>query len=102
VRPRAGIGGRLAQVDVERLLPGAALRFGDPTDGTWLRREGFTGGFDALVSGLASRTDVPADAWAIDHRAHSTALAAAKDAGIGRMVLLSAIRASAVRGTADP
>jgi len=41
VRPRAGIGGRLAQADVER-LPGAALRFGDPTDGTWLRRQ--TGG----------------------------------------------------------
>jgi len=39
VRPRAGIGGRLAQADIERLLPGAALRFGDPTDGTWLRRE---------------------------------------------------------------
>jgi divinyl chlorophyllide a 8-vinyl-reductase len=95
VRPRAGVGGRLAQADMQRLLTGATLRFGDPTDGAWLRREGLaatpSGGFDALVSCLASRTGAPADAWAIDHRAHSTALAAAQDAGIGRMVLLSAI-----------
>ncbi len=91
VRPRAGPGGRLAQADVQRLLPGAALRLGDPTDGTWLRHTGLAGGFDALVSCLASRTGAPADAWAIDHRAHRTALAAAQDAGIGRMVLLSAI-----------
>lgn len=92
VRPRAGAGGRLAQADIQRLLPGAALRFGDPTDGDWLRREGLAGTrFDALLSCLASRTGAPADAWAIDHRAHSSALAAAKAAGIGQMVLLSAI-----------
>lgn len=92
VRPRAGVGGRLAQTDVQRLLPGAALRIGDPADPGWLAREGFAGPpFDALVSCLASRTGAPADAWAIDHRAHSTALSAAKAAGIGRMVLLSAI-----------
>jgi divinyl chlorophyllide a 8-vinyl-reductase len=91
VRPRAGVGGRLTQADVQRLLPDAALRFGDATDAAWLRRDGFAGGFDALVSCLASRSGAPADAWAIDHRAHGTALAAAKAAGIGRMVLLSAI-----------
>ena len=46
---------------------------------------------DALVSCLASRTGAPDDAWAIDHRAHSSALAAARDAGVGHMVLVSAI-----------
>ncbi len=95
LRPRAGVGGRLAQADMQRLLTGTTLRFGDPTDGAWLRREGLAttpaGGFDALVSCLASRSGAPADAWAIDHRAHATARAAAQDAGIGRMVLLSAI-----------
>lgn len=47
--------------------------------------------FDALISCLASRTGVPADAWAIDHQAHLHALAAARAAGITHMVLLSAI-----------
>lgn len=48
-------------------------------------------GFDAVISCLASRTGAPADAWTIDHRANAMALAAAKAAGIGRFVLLSAI-----------
>ena len=47
--------------------------------------------FDALVSCLASRTGDPADAWAIDHRAHLHALAAARAAGVEQVVLLSAI-----------
>ena len=40
---------------------------------------------------MASRTGAPADAWAIDHRAHVDALAAARGAGVEQMVLLSAI-----------
>jgi len=47
--------------------------------------------FDALVSCLASRTGAPADAWAIDHQAHLHALHAARDAGVGHVVLLSAL-----------
>ena len=91
-RPRAGPGGRLAQADIQRLLPGAALRFGDVTDAAWLVREGFAGKrFNALVSCLASRTGASADAGAVDHPAHSTELAAAKQSGIGGTVLLSAI-----------
>jgi len=43
------------------------------------------------VSCLASRTGAPKDAWAIDHLAHVHALAAAKQAGVSHMVLLSAI-----------
>mgnify|MGYP002134911677 CR=1 FL=1 len=92
VRPRAGPGGRLAQADIARLLPGATLRFGDVTDPASLARDGICGErFDALVSCLASRTGAPQDAWAIDHQAHLHALAAARQAGMRQMVLLSAI-----------
>lgn len=50
-----------------------------------------TARFDAVISCLASRTGAPADAWAIDQRANSLALAAALAADIPRFVLLSAI-----------
>ena len=92
VRPRAGVGGRLARDDTSRLLEGASLRFGDIADPASLARDGFRGeGFDVLVSCLASRTGSPEDAWAIDHAAHVVALAAARAAGVTHMVLLSAI-----------
>ena len=49
------------------------------------------GPFSAVVSCLASRTGVPADAWAVDYRAHMNVLAAARSWGVEQMVLLSAI-----------
>ena len=74
------------------LPAGAIVRTGDLTDSASLAHDGFRGErFDALVSCLASRTGVAADAWAIDYKAHVTALAAAKAAGVTQMVLLSAI-----------
>ncbi len=77
---------------ITELLSGTAVRFGDVTDPASLVRDGFRGErFDALVSCMASRTGAPKDAWAIDHEAHVQALAAAKEAGISQMVLLSAI-----------
>jgi len=92
VRSRAGVGGALERADIERMLPGAAVRFGDVTDASSLERGGFRGErFDVLVSCLASRTGVPTDAWAIDHRAHVLALDAARKAGVTHVVLLSAI-----------
>jgi len=92
VRPRAGVGGALAPEDSVKLLPGTELRFGDITDPASLARDGFRGErFDALVSCLASRTGAPRDAWAIDYQAHVDALAAAKQAGVTHMALLSAI-----------
>ena len=92
VRPRAGMGGKLAPDDAERLLPGATVRVGDATDPTSLARDGFCGEhFDVLVSCLASRTGAPHDAWAIDHRAHVQALDVAKHAGVPQVVVLSAI-----------
>ena len=92
VRPRAGVGGALTPDASAKLLEGAELRFGDVADPVSLARDGFRGErFDALVSCLASRTGAPKDAWAIDCEAHVKALAAARDAGVGQMVLLSAI-----------
>ncbi len=92
VRPRAGVGGRLAAADSSRLLAGATVRIGDVGDPASLARDGFRGErFDALLSCLASRTGAPKDAWAIDHQAHVHALAAARQAGVTQVVLLSAI-----------
>jgi divinyl chlorophyllide a 8-vinyl-reductase len=47
--------------------------------------------FDAVVSCMASRSGAPKDAWAIDYQAHVDVLAAARQAGAGQFVLLSAI-----------
>jgi divinyl chlorophyllide a 8-vinyl-reductase len=92
IRPRAGVGGALAPGDSERLLTGAAVRFGDVSDLASLARDGLKGErFDALLSCMASRTGAPKDAWAIDHRAHLHALDAARHAGVSQFVLLSAI-----------
>ncbi len=92
VRPRAGVGGTLGPDGIAALLEGAELRFGEVADPASLAQEGFRGErFDALVSCLASRSGAPRDAWAIDYEAHRQALAAAKEAGVTQMVLLSAI-----------
>ncbi len=85
VRARAGAGGL-------GLPEEAQLRFGTVTEPASLAADGFRGErFDALISCMASRTGAPQDAWAIDHSAHLEALAAARAAGVGQMVLLSAI-----------
>ncbi len=92
VRPRAGVGGRLAPADSALLLPGAEPRLGDVGDPASLERDAFRGErFDALVTCLASRTGAPHDAWAIDHRAQLNGLQAAQQAGVRHVVLLSAI-----------
>ncbi|WP_421846783.1 NAD(P)H-binding protein [Novosphingobium sp.] len=73
-------------------LPGVTLRTADPADPVSLARHGFAGeAFDAVVSCMASRTGLPRDAWAIDHKAHSHALALAERCGAAHFVLLSAI-----------
>lgn len=74
------------------LPDGLEVRPGDVTDRASLDRDILRGErFDALVSCLASRTGAPEDARAIDHRAHSLALAAVQDAGATQMALLSAL-----------
>jgi divinyl chlorophyllide a 8-vinyl-reductase len=72
-------------------IPGVEARLGDVTAPGALLDVLRGGRFDAVVSCLASRTGSPADAWAIDHAAQLSALEAAKAAGVGRFVLLSAI-----------
>ncbi len=47
--------------------------------------------FDAVISCMASRTGVPHDAWAVDHRAQRDLLNLARAAGVPRFVLLSAL-----------
>lgn len=78
--------------DPARLPPEALRRVADVGDPASLAEQAIRGErFDAAISCLASRTGVPRDAWAIDHRANGHALAAAKAAGVPQFVLLSAI-----------
>ncbi|MBS0241364.1 MAG: NAD(P)H-binding protein [Proteobacteria bacterium] len=89
VRPPTATLGRTEPVAFPE---GTSVRYGDVTEPASLARDGICGErFDAIVSCLASRTGVPRDAWAIDHHANMHALAAAKAAGVGQFVLLSAI-----------
>jgi len=72
-------------------IEGAAVRYVDFADPGSLA-EGFAGEtFDAVVSCMASRTGSSKDAWAIDYQAHVNLLAAARQAGVGQFVQLSAI-----------
>ena len=92
VRQRAGLGATLPPAEVALQLPGTTLRIGDVSRLDSLVNDGFRGErFDVLVSCLASRNGVPADAWAIDYQAHMHALVAARQAGVSHMVLLSAL-----------
>jgi divinyl chlorophyllide a 8-vinyl-reductase len=70
-------------------LQGCRLVVGEVTDPKAV--EAAMTGAEAVVSCLASRTGVPAEAWAIDHAANSAALKTALDHGVGHYVLLSAI-----------
>lgn len=91
IRPRAGIQRGIESTDRARTFGGATVREVDITDKA-LVRDAFAGeAFDAIVSCMASRTGVPKDAWAIDHRAHMNVLEAAKQFGVSHFVLLSAM-----------
>ena len=92
LRPRHGPNALASSQAIEHQLTGAQVRWVDPCDATALVRDGFAGTqFDALVSCMASRTGLPADAWRVDHQAHVQVLDAAKQAGVQHVVLLSAI-----------
>ncbi|WP_240344748.1 NAD(P)H-binding protein [Novosphingobium sp. THN1] len=69
----------------------AQVALADLADTKALGRIFAEGRFDAVISCVASRTGVPDDAWAIDHRSNLNLLGAAREAGIGQFVLLSAI-----------
>lgn len=92
VRPRANGASARPGAATTSLPEGVTIRAVDVSDAAALARDGFAGApFDAIVSCMASRTGAPAEAWAIDHRAHLNVLDAAKQAGVGHFVLLSAI-----------
>ena len=73
------------------LLPGCHLVEGQVTDPAQVQAVVTGLRPVAVVSCLASRTGAPADAWAVDHAAHSTILKEAVAAGVEQFVLLSAI-----------
>ena len=78
--------------DRGRSVEGARVKVVDFADPLSIARDGFDGEkFDAVVSCMASRTGVPADAWAVDYRAQLNVMEAARAAGVGQFVLLSAI-----------
>lgn len=92
VRPRAGLDADSTRAEGSKSFEGAELRCADVRDPDSLMREGTRGErFDAVVSCLASRTGVPADAWAVDHDANLNALHAARAADAAHFVLVSAI-----------
>lgn len=74
-------------------LTGADVRVGDVTDPTSFRAAADFSGmrYDVVVSCLASRTGVPADAWAIDYQANLTVLERACEHDVPQFILLSAI-----------
>lgn len=72
-------------------IAGVASQMGNVADVGALTQAMQKHGTAAVVSCLASRTGTPDEAWAIDHRANSTVLAAAQAAEVSQMVLLSAI-----------
>ncbi len=73
-------------------LRGVEVRFGNPLDARSLQEDGLRGeSFDVWVSCMASRTGDPVDAWAVDHAGHVQALGQCRQAGVGHVVLLSAI-----------
>ena len=72
-------------------MAGARVRVVDVGDPHALA-EAFAGErFNAVISCMASRTGVKADAWAVDYRANLNVLEAAQGAGVGQFILLSAI-----------
>jgi divinyl chlorophyllide a 8-vinyl-reductase len=74
------------------LSAAVTVREADVLDAAALARDGLAGErFDVWVSCLASRTGEPADAWRVDHRAHSEALALLRAHGVQQVVLLSAL-----------
>lgn len=91
-RERSGVDAATTAELTRQQLQGSEVRFGDVCDMNSLMKDGIRGEkFDAVVSCLTSRTGGVKDAWMIDYQATRNALDAAKSAGAGQFVLLSAI-----------
>ena len=91
-RERSGVDAATTAELTRQQLKGSEVRFGDVCDMNSLLKDGIRGEkFAAVVSCLTSRTGGVKDAWMIDYQATRNALDAAKAAGAGQFVLLSAI-----------
>lgn len=91
-RERSGVDAATSADLTRQQLQGSEVRFGDVCDMSSLMKDGIRGErFDVVVSCLTSRTGGVKDAWMIDYQATHNALEAAKAAGAGQFVLLSAI-----------
>ena len=75
----------------EAALPDAEVQAVDLADAEALSAMMQSGGAHAVISCIASRTGVAADAWAVDYQANMNLLAAAQGAGVRHFMLLSAI-----------
>lgn len=92
VRPPSERSQSLPISNAARLPDGADVRIVDLADPGALAHHLCDGEkFDAAVSCMASRSGVPDDAWAVDYHAQIIAMEAAKEAGLGHFILLSAI-----------
>jgi len=92
IRPRPGVQSTSLHDALAQDLAGIEIRWGDASDATSLRQDGFAHEhFDVVISCLASRTGTPVDAWRIDYQANAHALQSAKEAGVKHFILLSAL-----------
>lgn len=91
VRGRAVTSG-LESASGANFFAGAEVKPLSAFDAVSLARDQLAGEpFNAVISCLGSRTGVPSDAWAVDYAAHIALLDAARRAGVGHFILLSAI-----------
>ncbi len=90
-RSRSGVGGGDDEARAREALAGATVRFGDVTDGDWVRAALGGERFEAVISCLGSRGGAVADAWLVEERANAHLLEAARAAGARHFILLSAI-----------
>jgi divinyl chlorophyllide a 8-vinyl-reductase len=92
VRPPPESSQSLPISDAARLPDEADVRIVDLADPAALAHDLCDGEkFDVAVSCMASRSGAPDDAWAVDYHAQIIAMEAAKEAGLGHFILLSAI-----------
>lgn len=76
VREKSGIGGKAGKDDATKMFPDATVKFGSVADVDSIRDDAFgaSGGYDVVVSCLASRTGGIKDSWDVDYQATKNVL----------------------------
>jgi len=90
-RARSGIGAAHDEAAVRARLAPCEVRIADVADPPAAAAVFAGERFDVVVSCLASRSGLPADAWRVDYGANRDVLTAARASGVRRFALLSAI-----------